>query len=123
MTSLTRGLPVALALLGCASSARAQTQSPSPAPAQVEPEKKAEPFAFADFTWLSGNPRTRESPLDTKVFTGEFRVDTNYTYSFNHPQDDTIVGSSEVFRSGEAQLTQLGIGGDFHYDNVIGRLM
>jgi hypothetical protein len=39
------------------------------------------------------------------------------------PQDDTIVGSSAIFRSGEFQLTQLGIGGDFHYDNVIGRLM
>jgi Putative beta-barrel porin-2, OmpL-like. bbp2 len=57
------------------------------------------------------------------VFTGEFRVDTNYTFSFNHPQDDTISGSSEIFRSGEVQLTQLGVGGDFHYDNVRGRLM
>jgi hypothetical protein len=89
------------------------------------PEKKpaAEPFAFADFTWLTGNPRTTESPLDTKVFTGEFRVDTNYTHDFNHPKDDTISGSSEIFRSGEVQLTQLGIGGDFHYDNIRGRLM
>jgi hypothetical protein len=86
-------------------------------------EKKADPFAFADFTWLTGNPRTKESPIDSKVFTGEFRVDTNFTYSFNHPQDDTISGSSEIFRSGEIQLTQLGVGGDFHYDNVRGRLM
>jgi hypothetical protein len=92
-------------------------------PALQEPAKKPNPFAFADFTWLSGNPRTKESPLDTKVFTGEFRVDTNFTYSFNKPIDDTISGSSEIFRSGEFQLTQLGIGGDFHYDNVIGRLM
>src|SRR5439155_25919168 len=84
---------------------------------------KPEPFAFADFTWLSGNPRTKESPLDSKAFTGEFRVDTNFTYSFNHPQDDTISGSSEIFRSGEFQLTQLGVGGDFHYDNVQGRVM
>src|SRR5215471_13408756 len=85
--------------------------------------KKPEPFAFADFTWLSGNPRTKDSPLDTKVFTGEFRVDTNFTYSFNKPADDTIGGSTEVFRSGEFQLTQLGVGGDFHLDNVQGRLM
>ncbi len=35
-----------------------------------------EPFAFADFTWLNGNPRTKESPLDSKAFTGEFRADT-----------------------------------------------
>jgi len=95
---------------------------PSDAPAAAA-EKKPEPFAFADFSWLTGNPRTKESPLDTKAFTGEFRVDTNFTYSFNRPQDDTISGSTEVFRSGEVQLTQLGIGGDFHYENVRGRLM
>ena len=47
----------------------------------------------------------------------------NFTDSFNHPQDHTISGSSEIFRSGEAQLTQLGVGGDFHYDNVQMRLM
>ena len=81
-----------------------------------EPVPKPEPFAFADFTWLTGAPRTKESPLETKAFTGEFRVDTNFTYSFNHPADDTISGSSEVFRSGEVQLTQLGVGGDFHYE-------
>jgi hypothetical protein len=94
-----------------------------PAGAAASPQKKPEPFAFGDFTWLSGNPRTKESPLDTRVFTGEFRVDTNFTWSFNHPSDDTIVGSSEIFRSGEFQLTQLGIGGDFHYQGVQGRLM
>lgn len=77
----------------------------------------------ADFTWLSGNPRTKDAPLDSKVFTGEFRVDTNVTYSFNKPIDDTIGGSSEIFRSGEFQVTQLGLGGDFHYDNVQGRVM
>src|SRR5499427_8790371 len=93
------------------------------APPAAPEARKADPFAFGDFTWLSGNPRTKESPLDTKVFTGEFRADTNFTYSFNKPIDDTIVGSSEIFRSGEFQLTQLGIGGDFHYDNVQGRLM
>ena len=27
-------------------------------------------------------------------------------------------GSSELFRSNEIQLEQLGIGGDFHWDNV-----
>ena len=29
---------------------------------------KSEPFAFADFTWLNGNARTKESPMDTKFF-------------------------------------------------------
>ena len=81
------------------------------------------PFAFADFTWLNGNPRTKDIPLDTKFFTPEIRSDVDYIYDFRHPKDDTIGGSSEVFRSGEVQLTQLGIGGDFHYDNVRARVM
>jgi hypothetical protein len=83
----------------------------------------SEPFAFADFTWLNGNSREKTPPLDTKFFTPEFRADVDYIYDFNHPKDDTIGGSSEVFRSGEVQITQLGIGGDFHYDNVRGRLL
>ena len=84
---------------------------------------KAEPFAFADFTWLNGNARTKESPWETKFFTPEVRADISYIYDFNHPKDDTISGSSEVFRSKEVQVTQLGVGGDFHYDNVRARLM
>jgi hypothetical protein len=84
---------------------------------------KAEPFAFADFTWLNGNARTKESPMDTKFFTPEIRADVGYVYDFNHPKDDTIGGSSEVFRSNEVHVTQLGVGGDFHYDNVRARLM
>jgi len=84
---------------------------------------KTEPFAFADFTWLNGNARTKESPMETKFFTPEVRADVAYNYSFNHPKDDTIGGSSEVFRHGEVQVTQLGVGGDFHYDHVRARLM
>ena len=83
----------------------------------------AEPFAFADFTWLNGNARTKEVPMDTKFFTPEIRADISYIYDFNRPKDDTIGGSSEVFRSKEVQVTQLGVGGDFHYDNVRARLM
>src|SRR6516225_1256575 len=84
---------------------------------------KAEPFAFADWTWLTGNPRTKEPAFDSKFFTPEIRADVDYIVDFNHPKDDTIGGSSEVFRSSEVQLTQLGVGGDFHYDNVRAGLM
>jgi len=83
----------------------------------------AEPFAFADFTWLTGNARTKESPMDSKFFTPEIRADVDYIYDFNHPKDNSIGGSSEVFRANEVQVTQLGVGGDFHYDNVRARLM
>jgi len=67
----------------------------------------SEPFAFADFTWLNGNPRTKQVPLDTKFFTPEIRADVDYVYDFAHPKDDTIGGSSEIFRSSEVQVTQL----------------
>jgi hypothetical protein len=90
---------------------------------QAGKPEKAEPFAFADFTWLTGNARTKESPMDTKFFTPEIRADVDYVYDFAHPKDDTIGGSSEVFRSSEVHVTQLGVGGDFHYDNVRARLM
>ncbi|NDQ55596.1 MAG: outer membrane beta-barrel protein [Acidipila sp.] len=101
--------------------------SETPAPARsnlalvIAPQR--EPFAFADFTWLNGNPRTKESPMDTKFYTPEIRADVDYVFDFNHPKDDTIGGSSEVFRSNEVHVTQLGIGGDFHFDNVRARLM
>jgi hypothetical protein len=99
------------------------TQAPEKDKSGIAKPAKAEPFAFADFTWLNGNARTKESPMDTKFFTPEIRADVDYNYSFNHPKDDTISGSSEVFRHGEVQVTQLGVGGDFHYDNVRARLM
>src|ERR1700683_5177946 len=83
----------------------------------------SEPFAFADFTWLNGNARTKDTPYATKFFTPEIRSDVSYTYDFRHPQDDTIVGSSEVFRSSEVTLTDLGLGGDFHVNNVRARVL
>jgi hypothetical protein len=109
-------LAVVLAL-ALAASAAAET------PVEPAKPKAADPFAFADFTWLNGNSRTSESPIDTKYFTGEFRADTSFIYDFNHPKDDTLVGSSESGRTSEFQVQQLGVGGDFHYDNVRGRLM
>ena len=72
---------------------------------------------------MNGTPRTKTPAFDSKFFTPEIRADVNYIYDFHHPKDDTISGSSEVFRSSEVQVTQLGVGGDFHYDNVRARLM
>jgi hypothetical protein len=100
------------------SAATSRVQEKAPAK-----QAKAEPFAFADFTWLTGNARTKDLAKDTKFFTPEIRADVDYIYDFNHPKDNTISGSSEVFRANEVQVTQLGVGGDFHYDNVRARLM
>src|SRR5258708_8291407 len=97
--------------------------------AEQEPAKKNEkakpsvPFAFADFTWLNGASRTKDTPLDTKFFTGEFRWDTQYIYHYKHPIDHTLVGTIEGGRTNEFQVHHPGIGGDFHWYNVRGRLL
>jgi hypothetical protein len=113
-----------LASASLAQSSRTQPQSETASPAASNPATQpVEPFAFADWTWLNGNARTKEAAFDSKFFTPEIRADVSYIYDFNNPRDNTIGGSSEVFRSGEVQVTQLGVGGDFHYDNVRARLM
>jgi Putative beta-barrel porin-2, OmpL-like. bbp2 len=86
-------------------------------------KEKIVPFSDWDWTWLNGNPRTKDAAFDSKFFTPEIRADVSYTYDFNRPVDNSISGSSEIFRSNEIQLEQLGVGGDFHYDNVRARLM
>jgi hypothetical protein len=83
----------------------------------------AAPFAFADFSWAPGNYGPTESFIESKVFTPELRIDAPYHYSLLAPQDHTISGSSEAFRSQEFQVTQIGFGGDVMYKQVGFRLM
>jgi len=89
----------------------------------TEKQKPVEPFSDADWTWLNGNPRTKDIYWDSKFFTPEIRADINYVTDFNHPTDHSMGGSSELFRTSEVQLEQFGVGGDFHYDNVRARLL
>ena len=100
--------------------AQMPNQSAAAAPTKVE---KIAPFSDWDWTWLNGNPRNKDTAFDSKFFTPEIRADITYNYDFNKPVDNSIGGSSEIFRSNEIQLEQLGIGGDFHYDNVRARFM
>jgi hypothetical protein len=94
-----------------------------PEPATPAPTGKIAPFSDADWTWLNGNPRNKDTAFDSKFFTPEIRADITYTYDFNKPIDNSMGGSSELFRANEIQLEQLGIGGDFHLDNVRARFM
>jgi hypothetical protein len=73
--------------------------------------------------WMNGTSREKAPIFDTKFFTPEIRLDVNYLQSLNHPQDHTIVGSTEEFRSGEFQIEQVSLGGDFHWDNVRARFL
>jgi len=101
----------------------AVTQTVDGSAAKVATKEKIAPFSDWDWTWLNGNPRNKDTAFDSKFFTPEIRADVTYTYDFNKPVDNSMGGSSELFRSNEIQLEQLGIGGDFHYDNVRARFM
>jgi hypothetical protein len=82
-----------------------------------------DPFAFADWTWLNGTARNKDVVWDSKFFTPEIRLDTHFVSSLNHPKDDTLGGSTEIFRSNEFQVEQISFGGDFHWQNVRARVL
>jgi len=83
----------------------------------------AEPFAFGDFSWLNGNNRQDHKVIDNQYFTGDFTFDINYTRSNRNPIDNTVLGSTALSRNNEFTVSFVGLGGDFHYENVRGRFM
>jgi hypothetical protein len=91
--------------------------------APPEKPKPSDPFAYADWTWLNGNPRNKDAVWDSKFFTPEIRMDAHYVMDFNHPKDDTMGGSTEIFRSNEVQVEQISFGGNFHWQNVNARIL
>jgi len=109
--------------------ATAASPSATPAPAAAPPDfptqtqTKSDPFAFADWTWMNNTSRNEDTPLATKYFTPEIRVDANYINSNNQPTDHTMGGSTESFRNGEVQLEQMSVGGDLRVGNVRARLL
>jgi hypothetical protein len=107
------------------------SSAPAPASEQAgsEPPHLAEqtssepaPFAFGDFTWMNGQSRQKSQPLTNSFATVNLYVDTYYGYSFNHPKDDTIVGSGAVGRNTEWQINNATIGIDTNYKNVLGKI-
>jgi len=96
--------------------------SAAPPEMRAEVTTKEAPFP-GDWTWLNSNGRVVDTPMATKYFTPEFRADVNYTLDYNHPEDDSLGGSTETFRSDEVQVEQLSFGGDIRIDNVRGRFL
>jgi len=95
-------------------------QAPDPGP-EVDTQT---PWANIGYVgWMNGTSREKSPIFDTKFFTPEIRLDINYLQSLNHPIDHTIDGSTEEFRSGEFQIEQVSLGGDFHWDNVRARFL
>jgi len=99
-----------------------QASAAAPA-AAAAPDPHAPAFADWDWTWLNGNPRNKDVAFDSPFFTPEIRADITYTYDFNKPTDDSMSGSSELFRANEIEVEQLGLGGDFHKDHAHIRFM
>jgi Putative beta-barrel porin-2, OmpL-like. bbp2 len=122
--SLAPVIPARAAPLPVTAPTEATAQTPSDSSA-AKPEKAAptEPFAFADWTWLNGNARNKDAVWDSKFFTPEIRFDTDFVSSLNHPKDDSLGGSTEIFRSNEVQVEQISFGGDFHWQDVRGRIL
>jgi len=123
---LAQAQPVQTAQVPAPAQAALPPASGSSAPAAVTPPPAVDlqtPFAFGDFTWLNGTPRNKDTVIDTPFFTPEVRFDTHYMQDFNQPLDHTIVGATESFRSGEVQIEQASVGGDFHWQNVRGRIL
>lgn len=69
------------------------------------------PFDGMDMTWQNGNDRRQAPMLHTKYFTGSVMLDANYTYSFNDPIDNTVVGSTALARNNEMQISSAAIVG------------
>ncbi|MGD0586720.1 MAG: outer membrane beta-barrel protein [Oryzomonas sp.] len=105
---------------------QAAAAPPAAAPAapeiSAETTTKAAPFP-GDWTWLNDNGHAVDSPMATKYFTPEFRADANFSLDYNHPEDDSLGGSTETFRSDEWQLEQVSAGGDIRIQNVRGRIL
>ena len=87
-------------------------------------QQKGEPFEGIDQTWQNGSDR-RDSSVFKKMeyFTPSILMDVNYTSSFNHPNDNTVVGSTALARNNEIQLSALHFGGDLNYKGARARFM
>jgi hypothetical protein len=107
---------------GQAAAAPPPAAAPAPPEITAETTTKAAPFP-GDWTWLNSGGHNVDSPMATKYFTPEFRADANYTLDYNHPEDDSLGGSTETFRSDEWQLEQISAGGDIRIQNVRGRIL
>src|ERR1700722_2110659 len=96
--------------------------APPPPEISAETTTKSAPFP-GDWTWLNSGGHNSDSPMSTKYFTPEVRFDANYILDYNHPVDDSMGGSTEMFRLDEWQLEQVSFGGDIRIQNVRGRVL
>ncbi|MES2132032.1 MAG: outer membrane beta-barrel protein [Bacteroidota bacterium] len=81
-------------------------------------KQKGEYLEGMDCSWWNGGDRRSKPTLAGKYFTPTVMVDANYSYSFNDPIDNTVVGSTAIARNNEMQISAAHLGGDFNYKNA-----
>lgn len=121
-------LSASLLLIASARPALAQGGAVAPPPAAPPPTAPEEapkeaPFSYGDFTWMNGQSRQKTFPLSfSSAVTPSIYLDVNYSYSLNHPKDNTLTSSAAVGRHNELQINLASIGLEWNFKNVIGRL-
>ena len=124
-----KNLFLPILLLASAGSALAQTTETSTAqnPATPTTESKV-PFDGMDLSWVNGQNRQQNFPLQFKdkdgetVLTATTLLDGYYNYNFARPLDHTQTISAVTGRANEFSLALASIGIESNYKNIIGRL-
>ena len=86
------------------------------------------PFDGMDLSWVNGQNRQTNFPLQIKdaagetVLTGSALLDGYYNYNFANPIDNTQTASAMIGRTNEFSLALATIGIESNYKNIIGRL-
>jgi len=81
-------------------------------------KQKGEYLDGMDCSWWNGGDRRSKPTMAGKYFTPTVMVDANYSYSFNDPIDNTVVGSTAIARNNEMEISAVHLGGDFNYKNA-----
>lgn len=86
------------------------------------------PFENYNLTWINGQNRQTDFPLQLKdkngetILTGVVYLDGHFNYNFAQPKDNTQTISAVTARSNEFSLALASIGIESNYKNTIGRL-
>ncbi|MFT3827527.1 MAG: outer membrane beta-barrel protein [Chitinophagaceae bacterium] len=95
---------------------------------QVNAQQVKIPFDGMDLTWINGQNRQKNFPLQLAdkngetILTGTVLLDGYFNYNFARPKDNTQTISAATGRSNEFQINQASIGIESNYKNIIGRL-
>ncbi|MHA3789484.1 outer membrane beta-barrel protein [Flavobacterium hauense] len=86
------------------------------------------PFEGYDLSWVNGQNRQTDFPLQLKdkngetILTGVAYLDAYYNYNFANPTDNTQTISASIGRHNEFTLNLASIGLETNYKNIVGRL-